>query len=55
MRDFERSGDVMRVGSVSGYTNVNYGTISSGKKINSAADDAAGLTQVQKLESQNNG
>lgn len=45
----------MRVGSVSGYTNVNYGTISSGKKINSAADDAAGLTQVQKLESQNNG
>lgn len=45
----------MRVSGVTGYTNVNYGTLSSGKRINSAADDAAGLTQVQQLESQNNG
>ncbi len=45
----------MRISGVTGYSNVNYGTISSGKRINSAADDAAGLTQVQKLESQSNG
>ena len=45
----------MRVSTVTGYSNVNYGTIASGKRINSAADDASGLTQVQKLEHQSNG
>ena len=45
----------MRVDGVNGYTNVNYGRIARGKRINSAADDAAGLTQVSKLDEQNNG
>ncbi len=45
----------MRVEGVTGYSSVNYGTIASGKRINSAADDAAGLTQAQKLDSQNSG
>ena len=45
----------MRVNGVTGYSNVNYGTIASGRRINSAADDASGLTQAQKLEHQNNG
>ena len=40
-----RKGIIMRVDGVTGYTNVNAGTIASGKRINSAADDAAGLTQ----------
>lgn len=34
---------------------VNYGQIASGKKINSAADDASGLTIAKKLESQSKG
>lgn len=50
-----RKGIIMRVDGVTGYTNVNAGTIASGKRINSAADDAAGLTQVQNLKSQDNG
>ena len=33
----------------------NYRQISSGKKINSAADDAAGLAIAEKLKSQSNG
>lgn len=45
----------MRVDGVTGYRDVSYGTIASGKRINSAADDAAGLTQVQNLKSQDNG
>ncbi len=46
---------VERVDGVSGYGSVNYGTISSGKRINSAADDAAGLAQAEKLKGQDNG
>ena len=38
-----------------GFSGVNYGTIASGKRINTAADDAAGLTQVQKLTEQSKG
>lgn len=34
---------------------VDYGQIASGKRINSAADDAAGLAIAEKLESQSNG
>lgn len=40
---------------VTGISNVDYGTIASGKRINSAADDASGLTQVNKIEEQTNG
>lgn len=36
-------------------SSMDYGTIASGKRINSAADDAAGLSIVNKLESQTNG
>jgi len=36
-------------------SNVDYGSISTGKKINSAADDASGLTIANKLKSQSNG
>lgn len=36
-------------------SSVDYGTIASGKKINSAADDAAGLAISNKLESQADG
>ena len=32
-----------------------YGTIASGKRINSAADDASGLAIAQKMEKENNG
>lgn len=46
---------MMRVDGVTGYRDVSYGTIASGKRINSAADDAAGLTQVQNLKTQDNG
>lgn len=46
---------IMNINAVGGYTGVNYGTIASGKRINSAADDAAGLAQVQKLNSQSRG
>lgn len=35
--------------------NNNYGQIASGKRINSAADDASGLAISNKIESQNNG
>lgn len=42
------------ISSVNG-SNFNYGQIASGKKINSAADDAANLAIANKLESQSNG
>lgn len=42
--------------SISGISNnVNYTALSSGKRINSAADDAAGLAISNKLETQSNG
>ena len=45
----------MNVNGVSGYSNVDYGTIASGRRVNTAADDASGLTQIQKLDSENGG
>lgn len=46
----------MNIGAVgTGFNQTNYGAISSGKRINSAADDAAGLAQVNKLNTQSNG
>lgn len=46
----------MRVSSISSQSLYNnYQSLSSGKKINSAADDAAGLAIAEKLESQVNG
>lgn len=42
--------------SISGInTSLNYGNIASGKRIQGAADDAAGLTIAKKLETQNKG
>lgn len=46
----------MNISSVSNYGIYrNYQSLASGKKINSAADDAAGLAIAQKLNSQSNG
>lgn len=46
----------MSVSGISGLSNNNYyGMIASGKRINSAADDAAGLSIAEKLETQVNG
>ncbi len=46
----------MNISSVSNYSTYrNYQAVSSGKRINSAADDAAGLAISQKLQSQSNG
>ena len=46
----------MNISSVSNYSVYrNYQSLASGKKINSAADDAAGLAIAQKLNSQTNG
>lgn len=45
----------MSVSGISGYGNNYYATIASGKRINSAADDAAGLAIAEKLETQSNG
>ncbi len=42
-----------RVNGING--NIDYGTISSGKKINSAADDAAGLAIAEKMEREERG
>ncbi len=41
--------------SITGISNVDYGTIASGKRINSAADDASGLAIANKMESQATG
>lgn len=46
----------MRISSMSNqYTYRNYQSLASGKRINSAADDAAGAAIAQKLKSQQNG
>lgn len=46
----------MNISSVSNYSTYrNYQALSSGKRVNSAADDAAGLAISQKLQSQSNG
>lgn len=45
----------MAISGISGSSNNYYGTIASGKRINSAADDAAGLAIAEKLETQANG
>lgn len=45
----------MSVSSISGYGSNYYGMIASGKRINSAADDAAGLAIAKKLETQATG
>lgn len=45
----------MAISGISGSSNNYYGMIASGKRINSAADDAAGLAIAEKLESQANG
>ena len=45
----------MSISSISGYGSDYYGMIASGKRINSAADDAAGLAIAKKLETQATG
>lgn len=45
----------MNISSVSSNTYINYQQLASGKRINSAADDAAGLAIAKKLETQGNG
>lgn len=41
--------------SITSISNVDYSNVANGKKINSAADDAAGLAIAEKLKSQTNG
>lgn len=45
----------MRIPTVSNYTNSLYGKIASGKRIQTAADDAAGLAIANKLKKEGNG
>lgn len=45
----------MRISSIANQASLYYQRLSSGKKINSAADDAAGLAIAEKLQQQNKG
>ncbi|MBE5939322.1 MAG: flagellin [Lachnospiraceae bacterium] len=45
----------MNISSIGSNSYINYEQLASGKKINSAADDAAGLAIAKKLETQSNG
>ena len=54
MKGLCQKGEVMRISAINGYNSI-YGKIASGKRIQTAADDAAGLAIANIMKRQSNG